>query len=119
MSEQQRRQQQQLEEFFAGVDVLASTETSAPLTEPADSAFEGIFPGDDAKTVPGGKGGLGVDKGWMGAGRKGGGQGGGGEEGEAIAYGGGAGEEGRAAAAVRKSVYHLRQLRQVGGGFSG
>eukprot|EP00904_Undaria_pinnatifida_P005696 jgi/Undpi1/2256/HiC_scaffold_13.g05642.m1 len=113
LSEQQRRQQQQLEEFFAGVDVLASTETSAPLTEPADSAFEGIFPGDDAKTVPGGKGGLGVDKGWMGAGRKGGGQGGGGEEGEAIAYGGGAGEEGRAAAAVRKSVYHLRQLRQA------
>lgn len=31
-------------------------------------------------------------------------------------YGGGGGEEDSAAVAVRKSVYHLRQLRQVGVG---
>lgn len=106
MAEQQRRQQRQLQEFFAGVDVLASTESSASLLDAADSAFEGIFSGGDSENVPGSRGG-GLDRGWMAAG----GRDSGGNNGEAAGYG--AGDEGGAVAAVRKSVYHLRQLKQV------
>lgn len=103
LSEQQRRQQRQLQEFFVGVDVLASTETSAPLPDTTDSALEGMFasPGDGDDSSPRARSGLD----WVVAGA--------GAGVAAGAYGSGAGEEGTAAVAVRKSVYHLRQLRQV------
>lgn len=111
LSEQQRRQQRQLQEFFAEVDVLASTETSAtPLLDAADQTLEGMLAaaGDaGASNNPRAESGLDT-RGWMGMGSgaemAGYGPGGG---------GGAAGEEGAAAVAVRKSVYHLRQLRQV------
>lgn len=93
---QHRRQRRQLEEFFSGVDILASTEGSASLLDSADSGFEDMFPGDDGDDDI--RGGRGVDKGWMaGAGT-----------GRGRSMG-----EGDAAVAVRKCIYHLRQLKQV------
>lgn len=115
LSEQQRRQQQQLQEFFSDVDVLASTETASAFLHDRgaadDSAFERLYGDDDDGSVigPGAlRGGMDA-RGWMASG--GGGRGGG--VGVAKGYGGGAAEEGAAAVAVRKSVYHLRQLRQA------
>lgn len=78
------------------MDVLASTATSASLLHAADAAFEDLFPHPrDAERQ-----GTGVD----GTGSRG--RFGGGDGVEAV-------EEGAAAAATRKSVYHLRQLKQV------
>lgn len=94
LSQQQLRQQRQLEEFFSKVDVLKSTECAASVLDAADSAFEGIFlgGGNDDQTVPWERRGFG---------------------GDGAASGMGGGEEDDAAAAVRKSVYHLRQVKQV------
>ncbi|CAM9792528.1 unnamed protein product [Ectocarpus fasciculatus] len=108
LSEQQRRQQRQLQEFFLGVDVLASTEaaaasssSSASLHDANTPALEGIFSPGDGENYPRER----VDaRGWMAAS---------GGDAAAAGYGGGGGEEGSAAVAVRKSVYHLRQLRQA------
>lgn len=103
LSEQQRRQQRQLHEFFAGVDVLASTEASStPLLDAADQTLEGMLAAGDGDA----QGGL-DGRGWVGSGA-------GVEMGGYGPDAGAAGEEGTAAVAVRKSVYHLRQLRQVG-----
>lgn len=104
LSEQLRRQQGQLEEFFSRVDVLKSTEGAASLLDAADSAFEGIFLGGDdpARAGPGGRMVPGLRRGV-------------GDDSKAFGgLGARAGEEGDAAAAVRKSAYHLRQLKQVG-----
>lgn len=112
LSEQQQRQQRQLHEFFAGVDVLASTETSnTPLLDAADQTLEGMLAtvGGDARASARAQSGL-DGGGWMGSGA------GGGMDGYGAGAGAGAGatgEEGTAAVALRKSVYHLRQLRQV------
>eukprot|EP00752_Nemacystus_decipiens_P015586 g13909.t1 len=108
LSEQQRRQQRQLHEFFAGVDVLASTETSnTTLLDAADQTLEGMLAAGDEDAGSSSRAQNGLDaRGWMG----------GGSVAEMGGYGtgaGAAGEEGTAAVAVRKSVYHLRQLRQA------
>ncbi|CAM9818049.1 unnamed protein product [Ectocarpus sp. 12 AP-2014] len=107
-SEQQRRQQRQLQEFFIGVDVLASTEaaassssSSSSLHDATTSALEGMFPPGEGENYPRER----LDaRGWMAAS---------GGDATTVGYGGGGGEEGSAAVAVRKSVYHLRQLRQA------
>ncbi|CAM9129934.1 unnamed protein product [Hapterophycus canaliculatus] len=116
LSEQQRRQQQQLQEFFSGVDVLASTVTAPAFSQDRGAADGSVFErlyGDDDDGSGRGPGALrgGLDaRGWMAPGVGGGGGGG---VGMAAGYGGGTAEEGAAAVAVRKSVYHLRQLRQA------
>lgn len=103
LSEQQRKQQRQLREFFDGVDVLTSTESSS--IGAAESTFEGMFAGDRTQSVPRVASGGGINRGWMAAG--------GSRIPTEAEYGTGTGDEGGAAAAVRKSVYHLRQLKQV------
>ncbi|CAM9812990.1 unnamed protein product [Ectocarpus sp. 6 AP-2014] len=107
-SEQQRRQHRQLQEFFVGVDVLASTEaaassssSSSSLHDATTSALEGMFPHGEGGSYPRGR----LDaRGWMAAS---------GGDAATVGNGRGGGEEGSTAVAVRKSVYHLRQLRQA------
>ncbi|CAM9781621.1 unnamed protein product [Ascophyllum nodosum] len=103
LSDQQKRQQRQLQEFFADVDVLASTATSSSLLRATDAAFEDLFPADGSDRLPGARSGASGVRFHKADG----------VETEEAGYGEAPVEEGEAAAAVRKSVYHLRQLKQA------
>ena len=85
------------------MDVLASTATSSSLLRATDAAFEDLFPADGSDRLPGARSGASGVRFHKADG----------VETEEAGYGEAPVEEGEAAAAVRKSVYHLRQLKQV------